>query len=187
MTLQRAVLADFHLPVGAVAESQAANVTQLIERLRIATPRWETEFAIGQREEGGRGARRGDGERFGSMGQAKGTVDQGSPHPHRGKEMYRKNSLPVTEHPCANPSDCQNAFHDSSPAIISQQAGSSASFPAQASLSHRLNGVRLPSQCTLNQFYDFIFMATSPCLEKEHLLTRDSVIFKVIYFMRALK
>lgn len=71
--------------------------------------------------------------------------------------------------------------------IISQQAGSSASFPARASLSQRLNGVRLPSQCTLNQFYDFIFMATSPCLEKEHLLTRDSVIFKVIYFMRALK
>lgn len=68
MTLQRAVLADFHLPVGAVAESQAANVTQLIERLRIATPRRETEFAIGQREEGGRGARRGDGERLGPWG-----------------------------------------------------------------------------------------------------------------------
>lgn len=114
--LQRAVLADFHLPVGAVAESQAANVTQLIERLRIATPRQEPEFAIGQWEEGGRGTQKGDGERFGSTRQAKGTVDQGSPHPHRGKEMYPKNSLPVTEHPCAIPSDCQNAFHDSSPA-----------------------------------------------------------------------
>lgn len=71
--------------------------------------------------------------------------------------------------------------------ITSQQASSNASFPAQSSLSHLLNRVHLPSPCTLNQFYDFILMATSLCLEKEHLLTRDSVTFKVIYFMRALK
>lgn len=42
-------------------------------------------------------------------------------------------------------------------------------------------------QCTLNQFYDFILVATSLCFENEHLLTRDSVVFTVIYFTRVLK
>lgn len=56
----RAVLSYFHLPVGAVAVSQAANVTKLIERPRTATPHQEPESAIGQREEGGRGEQRGD-------------------------------------------------------------------------------------------------------------------------------
>lgn len=184
--LQRAVLADFHLPVGAVAESQAANVTQLIERLRIATPRQEPEFAIGQQEEGGKGARRGDGERFGSTRQREPWIKAFHIHTVERKCTPKIHSLSQNTHVRSQPT-VRMPFMTAHLLIISQQAGSSASFPAQASLSHHLNGVRLLSQCTLNQFYDFIFMATSPCLEKEHLLTRDSVIFKVIYFMRALK
>lgn len=107
---------------------------------------------------------------------------------HCGKKMYPKNSLVVTESSCVSTKvTVRVSLMTVHLLIISQQADSYASFPVQSSLSPLLNRVNLPSPCTLNQFYDFIFMATSLCFEEEHLLTRDSVVFKVIYFMRVLK
>lgn len=223
-----------------MAESQAANGTKLIERLRIATPDQKTKSAIGQGEgrtetelrkawshEEGRGfgppweKRQSGGlhwwhrEEFYNSYSLKNKWRELSLLPpatissselwkqahavawcmikalhihHCAKKMYPKKFTPCHRTPKLEPKWLSKVpLMTVHLLIISQQASSNASFPAQSSLSHLLNRVHLPSPCTLNQFYDFIFVATTFCLEKERLLTRDSVIFKVIYFMRALK